>query len=238
MTNRIAETSLRNAARIAGFGYLFVFIFATVANSFVFQKLIVHGDASTTANNIIANEGLFRLGIAGWIIVILSDLLAAWALYILLKPINKNLSLLAAWLRLAYVIIFAVSAMNYVSALQLFSNVDFLKAFDIHQLQAQAMLLLNSHSNGDISYIFFGLHILAIGYLILKSGYIPLLLGILLIVASVGYLVDSFGRILSSSYANNETAFLLVVALPAIIAELSLTLWLLFRGGKIPEMKS
>lgn len=232
-TEWITEISPRNAAKIAGFGYLIVFILGFFGNFFVFEKLIVPEDAVTTANNIIANESLFRLGIASWLIVITFDALVAWALYVLLKPINKNLSLLAAWFRLVFVGIFGYSFVNYFSVLQLFSGADYLKVFETNQLQTQAMLLLNAHDYAvHISYIFFGLHIFLLGYLILKSGYIPPILGILLIVASCGYLIDSFGNFLSSDYANNKTAFLIFVAVPAIISELSLTIWLLFKGGK------
>src|SRR5258706_7600265 len=123
-TASISEISLRNAARIAGFGYLMVFILGIFGNFFVFEKLIVPGDAVTTANNIIANESLFRLGIASWVIVITFDALVAWALYILLKPINKSLSLLAAWFRLVFVAIFGYSFVDYFSVLQLFSGAD------------------------------------------------------------------------------------------------------------------
>lgn len=232
-TASIIEISLRNAARIAGFGYLMVFILGIFGNFFVFEKLIIPGDAVTTANNIIANESLFRFGIASWVIVITFDALVAWALYILLKPINKSLSLLAAWFRLVFVAIFGYSFVDYFSVLQLFSSADYLKVFETNQLQAQAMLLLNTHNFAvHISYVFFGLHIFLLGYLILKSGYIPKILGILLIVASCGYLINSFGNFLSPSYANNKTAFLLFVGVPAFVSELSLTFWLLFKGGK------
>jgi len=83
--------------------------------------------------------------------------------------------------------------------------------------------------------LFFCIHIFLLGYLIFGSGYIPRILGILLIVASCGYLIDSFGNFLFSSYANNKTAFIVFVAVPAIIAEFSLTIWLLFKGGKLQE---
>ncbi len=86
-----------------------------------------------------------------------------------------------------------------------------------------------------MSFVFFGLHIFFLGYLIFKSDYIPKILGVFLIVASLGYLIDSFGNFISSSYASNERIFLLVVAVPAIISELSLTFWLLFKGVKVQQ---
>jgi hypothetical protein len=235
-TVTILEVSLRDASRIAGFGYLMVFILGIFGNV-IFGKFIVMDDAVTSANNIIANKPLFRLGIASWLIVIVFDALVAWALYVLLKPVNKNLSMLAAWFRLVFVAIFGYSFVDYFSVLQLFTGADYLKVFETNQLQAQAILLLNTHNFGvHISFVFFGLHIFLLGYLILKSGYIPRFLGILLIVASFGYLINSFGNFLSPIYANSKTSFLLFVAVPAIISEFSLTLWLLFRGGKGPNL--
>jgi Domain of unknown function (DUF4386) len=227
------EISLRNASIIAGFGYLMIFIFSIFANFFVFEKLIVSGDAATIANNIIVHESLFRFGITSWLIVIVFDALVAWALYIFLKPVNKSLSFLAALFRLVFVAIFGYSFVNYFSILQLFSGADYLKAFQQNQLQAQTMLLLNSHYYAvNISYVFFGLHIFLLGYLILKSGYIPRMIGILLLVASCGYLINSFGNFLSSAYKNNSSAFLIFVGGPALVSELSLTIWLLFKGRK------
>jgi hypothetical protein len=123
--------------------------------------------------------------------------------------------------------------------LQLFSGADYLKVFDASQLQAQAMLLLNAQNFAmHISFLFFGLHILVLGYLIFKSGYIPRFLGVMLLTAACGYIIDCFGNFLSSSYANNATAFIVFVGVPAVIAEFSLTLWLLFKGAKLPEIKS
>ncbi len=95
MTNRIADLSLRKAARVAGFGLLIMAILGPFAEFFVLQRLIVPGDAATTANNIMANELLFRFGIVGWLIVLICDVVVAWALYVLLKPVNKSLSLFA-----------------------------------------------------------------------------------------------------------------------------------------------
>jgi hypothetical protein len=236
MTNRIADISLRKAAIVAGFGYLPVFILGGFAN---FSNFIVPEDAATTVNNIMASESLFRTYIASWVIVLTFDTVVAWALYVLLKPVNKSLSLLAAWFRLVFVAIFGSALVNLLSVLPLLSGADYLTVFEPNQLQALAMSLVNAYAYGvNISFVFFGLHVFFLGYLIFKSDYIPRILGVLLIVASLGYLIDSFASFLSSNYANNEALFFLFVAVPAIIAELSLTLWLIFKGAKIPEMKS
>ena len=97
--SQIADISLRKAAIVAGFGLLIMSILAPFANFYVFPSLIVPGDGATTANNIMANELLFRSGICSFIIVIILDVVVAWALYVLLKPVNKSLSLLTAWFR-------------------------------------------------------------------------------------------------------------------------------------------
>ena len=236
MTNRIADISLRQAAIVAGFGYLSVFILGGFAN---FPNFIVPGDAATTVNNIMASESLFRTYIASWVIVLAFDTLVAWALYILLKPVHKSLSLLAAWFRLVFVAIFGIALVNLLSVLPLLSGADYLTVFEPNQLQAQAMSFVNAYTFGvNISFVFFGLHIFFLGYLIYKSDYIPRILGVLLIVASIGYFIDSFASILSSNYASNEIYFIMFIAVPAIISELSLTLWLIFKGRKIPELKS
>ena len=238
MTNRIDDISQRQAAKIAGFGYLIVFILATFANFFAFERLIVSGDAVKTINNIIADESLLRVGIASWLIVLTVDAVVAWALYVFLKPVNRNLSLLMAWFRLVFVAIFGIGLVNLLSLLHLFSGADYLAVFEPSQLHAQAMLFLNAHEYGvHISFVFFGMHIFVLGYLIFKSNYIPRILGVLLIVASLGYFIDSLGNFVSSNYADSEIAFILILALPAVIAEFSLTLWLLFKGGKTNPMK-
>ena len=174
MTNRITNSSLRNAAIVAGLGLLVMTIFAIFAQVFVIQGLIVPGDAAATASNILANEMLFRLGIFSFMIVIICDVLVAWGLYVLLKPVNKNLSLLTAWFRLVYAAIFAVALVNLLNALQLLSGADYLAAFEPNQLQAQVMLSLDAfHAAWTIGFLIFGLHLSLLGYLVFKSGYIP-----------------------------------------------------------------
>ena len=234
MTNILADISLNKAAKIAGIGYVIIFVLGIFANFFIFAGLIVKGDAATTANNIMANEILFRTGIASWIIVLIFDIIIAWALYIFLKPVNKNLSLLTAWFRLVYVAIFGITQLNLIFVLILLSGADFLSFFNTNQLQALALLFLDGHNYGFlIGLVFFGIHLFLISYLILKSGYIPKILGILLILSALGYLLDSFANFLLPNYADYQTIFLLLVAVPGIVGELSLTLWLLIKGTKV-----
>jgi hypothetical protein len=235
MTDRIVDISLRKAALVAGFGYLIIFVFNTFA-LLTLNNLIVRGDAATTASNIMASESLFRLGIASWIAVLAVDAVVAWALYVFLKPVSPSLSLITAWFRLLFVAIAGSAFITLFSVLPLLSGADDFAVFQPDQLNAVAMLFLNPYDHGfNVAFVFFGVHILGLGYLILKSDYIPRILGILLIIAFMGYLIDSFASVLSSDYADNDALFLLFVAVPALIAEYSLTFWLLIRGRKVEQ---
>ena len=226
--------SIKKTARFAGLVYLLIAIIAILANSFVLESLIIPGDAATTANNIMANELLFRSAIASFMVLVILDVVVAWALYILLKPVNKNLAMLAAWFRVVFATILGIALHNFLSVLQLLSGADYLKVFETEQLEAQAMLFLNAFNyTWLIGLTIFGLHLFILGYLIFQSSYIPKIIGILLVVSSLGYITDSFANFLLPNYADYEALFLLIVAIPAIIGELSLTFWLLLKGVNI-----
>ncbi len=229
--------SAKMTAKISAYGYLVIFILGMFANFFVLETLIVPGDAAATANNIASNESLFRIGILSFIIMVVSDLLVTWALYIFLKPVNKNISLLAGWLRLVNCAIFGLAVFNLIGVLHLIGPAEYLTSIETKFLDVQIMLLLDAfNKTWLIGLIFFGIHLFILGYLIIKSKYIPNILGILLIAASAGYLVDSFANFLLSNYDNYKDIFLLIVVVPGIIGELSFCLWLLFRGTKLPEI--
>ena len=115
----------------------------------------------------------------------------------------------------------------------LLSGADYLTVFETDQLHALVLLFLNAHSYGYlIGLVFFGLHCFVLGYLVFKSGYFPGILGVLLIFASLGYLIDSFANFLLPNY---DATISLVVLAPAFIAELSLCLWLLFKGVDVQQ---
>ncbi|MBK5441793.1 MULTISPECIES: DUF4386 domain-containing protein [unclassified Peribacillus] len=239
MTNRNNEASPLYYSRVAGFGLLLMAILAIFSNFSVFNGLIISDDAATTANNIITNEMLFRSGFISFVIVLILDVLLAWALYVLLKPVNKNLAMLAAWFRLVYTAIFGIALHNFLNVLQLLSGTEYLTVFTTDQLQAQVMLLVNAFNNGwIIGLVFFGSHLFVVGYLIIKSGgYIPRMIGFFLVIASAGYLIDSFAHFLLPNYTDYKTIFLLVVAVPGVIGELSLAFWLLIKGVKVQQRR-
>ncbi|MEA2077560.1 MAG: DUF4386 domain-containing protein [Candidatus Marinimicrobia bacterium] len=223
------DISLRKAAIVAGLGLLAMTILAIFANFFVLENFVVSGDAAKTVNNILANEGIFRLGICSLIIVAILDVLVAWALYILLKPVNKSLSLLTAWFRLAYATILGIALLNLFGVLQLLNGSDYLTVFEPSQLHAQAMLSLSAFNFAwTIGLVLFGIHLSILGYLIFKSGYISKILGILVIIAGLGYLIDSFVMFLLPNCP-------ITIGMFTFIGELLFMFWLLIKGRKIQE---
>lgn len=237
MTRSIGEISPAVVARIAGYGYLAIILLGIFAEFFVRSSLVVSGDAVATTSNITANEFLYRVGVVAYLLMAIFDLLVALALYVFLKPVSESLSLLAAWLRLVHAIILAVVLHNLFDVLHLLSDVDYLAAIGTAQLSAQVMMSLEAFNNGWlIGLVFFGLHCLVLGYLVVRSGFIPKILGLLMMLAALGYLIDSFAHFLLANYMDYAEIFLLIVALPAIIAELSLCFWLLIKGAKSQQV--
>ena len=222
--------------RVFGLTFLLRFIPALFGNFFVRANLIVPGDAATTAANIMASEGLFRSGIASMLMVFVLDVVAILALYVVLKPVNRNLSLLAAFFGLIHVAIAGLNLITDYFALLLLSGADYLKVFEPDQLSALVMLLLNSHNFGfQLGLFFFSFHLFILGYLVFKSGYLPRILGIFLIISSIGYLLDSFALILLPNYSDYEGIIIAVIFLPNLIGELALALWLLFKGVNVEQ---
>jgi asparagine N-glycosylation enzyme membrane subunit Stt3 len=110
--------------------------------------------------------------------------------------------------------------------------------FETDQLHAQVMLSIDAFNIGwKVGLVLFGIHLLVSGYLAFKSGFMPKFLGILLIITGFGYLIDSFANFLLPNYTDYETIFLMIVAIPGIIGEISLMFWLLIKGVKLPQIK-
>ena len=221
--------SIKKTARIAGFLYFLYMVTTILADVFGRSNLIVFGDASATASNIMASEWQFRIGITGDLISIVFFLLAAWALYVLLKSVNKDLALLFLLLNLGGVAVYSINLLNQFAAVLLLSGADYLKVFQADQLQSLAMFFLNLHHNGYwIAQIFFGAWLFPLGYLVFKSGFLPRILGIVMMIHCVGWLMTSLQFFLFPGF---EVITYLTYPL-GFISEFGLTLWLLIMGAK------
>ncbi|MFQ5855121.1 MAG: DUF4386 domain-containing protein [Anaerolineae bacterium] len=193
---------------------------------------MVPGDAATTFTNLLTSEGLFRLRIVGFLLMLAADAVVAWALYVVLRLVSQSLSLLAAVFRWVYTTIHGAALLNLVSVLRLVSGADASTALGGDLVQAQALRLLQGHNDGFlIGLVFFGVHLALLGYLVFRTGYLPRVLGVLLVLAAGSYVLDSLVNFLLTNYADYVALFLLIVAVPSIIAELSLCLWLLLKGA-------
>jgi hypothetical protein len=224
----------RKCALIAGVSIFVLAVAAFVSYSFIHGKLFVADDPQTTYQNVISHHLLFNLEIFGWIIVMICDIVVSWSFYIFLKPINQNLSLLAAWFRLTYAAILGIAIMNLLFVLLLSNNADDVSFFSTEQLQMQVWLYLNAfNSIWSIGLIVFGGHLLIIGWLAFKSNVVPKLISILLFIAAIGYIVIHLCKSILPQFVEMIMILELVFSIPMIAGEFGFGLWLLFRGGKV-----
>jgi hypothetical protein len=236
MTNHHAETSPQTYARIGGILYLIIIVLGGIDEAVIRSKLIVPGDVVATTHNIMASRGLFRISIVGDLIMQVCDIPSIVIFYLLLRPVSKYLSLLAAFFNLIQTAILGINKIYLLTTLSFLGNVNYLKVFDPNQRQALAYLSIDLHESGyGIGLIFFGFTCLVVGYLMFKSGYFPRIIGIMQILAGLSYLINSFAQILSPSFAAQLFPFILV---PAFIGELSTCLWLLVKGVNVAKWRA
>jgi len=221
--------STKNPGRYAGLLYVLMSIIGFFAMGYVPDKLIVSGNAATTANNIAASETLFRLGIAGQLIGQAGFIFVALALYDLLKGVNRrHASLMVMLIALSIPIAF-LNELNSFAALVLVRGADFLSTFDKPQRDALAMLFLNLHGRGIVvAEIFWGLWLFPLALLVYKSRFLPRFLGIWLALAGFAWVILSLTSILLPQYQGKVNSY----SQPAFFGEIALMLWLLIRGAK------
>lgn len=225
--------SKKTTARIAGLLFLILVVLGIFAEFFVRQKIIVPDNALATAQNILASEGLFRLGIVSDLLMTTVYFFFPLVLYKLFNEVNKGHARLMVLCVMISVAILCVNMFNQVAALVLLSGADYLNGFDSEQLQGMVMFFLNMHTNGYmIAQIFYGLYLFPLGYLVYKSGFLPKIIGVFLMLGCIGDFMD-FGRYFLSP--NSESIILLNATLPANIGEFSLCLWLLIMGIKVKQ---
>ncbi len=235
MTTSTIETSPQLYARIGGALYLIIIVIGLFGEAFVRDRLIVSGDAAATAANIMSHESLWRFHIAAELFLLICAVALLWILFVLLRPVNRDLALLAVFFNLVSIGIEAATTMYLLEALFPLGSAGYLKAFTPEQLYAMASLSLKSHGYGfGVSLLFFGCFCVIVGYLIFRSGYLPKTIGVLIQIAGVCYLTNSFALILSPAVANRLFPAILV---PAFIGEVSLCLWLLVRGVNVQRWK-
>ena len=228
MVNTIIDQSQRKSAKVAGFTLIFAIAIVVISNYSVTFRFIVP-DAAETARNLIAHETAFRFNIFCNLIYLVTLILMSTSLYVLLKPINKNFALVAAFTRFVYAFIWAIMAINTFYAIRLLGDSTYLSVFNTDQLQTMSKLHLSS--SWDAYYVglpFWGLASTVCSYLLFKSKYIPKALAAFGIVSSAWCLFCAFTYLIFPEYGNIVHIGLFDV--PMTIFELILGFWLLFKG--------
>ncbi|MGA2646198.1 MAG: DUF4386 domain-containing protein [Candidatus Sulfotelmatobacter sp.] len=216
-------------ARIAGVVYLVYFLTAAFAEFFM-RGLVVSGDAAATANNILAHRPLFRLGLATGLIATACYIAVTALFYDLFKPVNRSLSLLAAFFSLVGCAILAFGSLFQLAPLVILGGNQYLSAFKVEQLRALALMFFELNTQaGNICVVFFGVYCLLIGYFIFRSAFLPRILGAPMAIAGLGWLT-----FLSPPLADYLSPYILVLG---FLAELSLMLWLLVMGVNVQRWK-
>jgi len=228
MTDLPFQMSAKRFARIGGGLYLIIIALGLAGEILIRERLIVSGDPTATASNISSMEPLWRFGIAAELLLLLSAVSLTWIFYVLLRPVNKDLALLAVFFNLVAMALEAVIQLSFIAALLPLGKPSYLKAFTPEQRSVMAQLSARLYGYGfGFSLIFFAGYCLVMGYLIFRSGYLPKTLGLLLQIAGLCYLTNSFAMVLAPEFAGRIFPAILA---PAFIGELSLALWLALKG--------
>ncbi|NTV37135.1 MAG: DUF4386 domain-containing protein [Anaerolineaceae bacterium] len=220
--------SINKNARMAGFLYLIYMVTHIISDAWR-DSYITQGDAAATVSNIMAHKGLFTLTAVGDLLAAAFFFLAAWALYILLKPVNKNLALLFLLLNLGGVAIQCSSDLFLFASQLLMNGRDTFNVIQVDQMQSLTMFLLELREKGFlIAQLFYGAWLFPLGYVVFKSGFLPKFLGIVLMVHCFTWVSTFFQSFLFPGF--NAITY---VSWPlGFIAEFGLTLWLLVMGAK------
>lgn len=221
----------RMSALAAGTALVVMALAAFFAYGYVHENIVVQGDAGVTYANVVSSISLFKAEIFGWVIIVIADIVAAWALYVFLAPVHKNLSLLGAWLRLIYTAVLGIAVSSLIFVLLLSRHASDLPT---EHAQPLTMLIFDAFELiWSVGLVIFGGHLLIVGYLVLKADYVPKVIGILLLLASIGYIVVHLGKAFFSQYEGVISTLNLIFTVPMVAGELGLGVWLLFKHRRL-----
>jgi hypothetical protein len=225
-----ADHSKRRVALVAAIGLLSMALLAPFAQFGVLANLFVPTDAAATTNNIAASIGPFSAAVAAFMVVAILDVVVAWGMYVVLRPVDQRAALLVAWLRVFYAVVFAYALLSLFNVAQLVNGAS-AATLQSNQLHTQVASLIAAFRNGwDLGLAIFGLHLVGLGGLLFRSADFPRFLGGLLILAGAGYLADALGRILVPDYTLTISTF-------TFVGEALLIVWLFklaIKGSRSP----
>ena len=226
-------TSNKKLGRLAGLLFLLLVIAGVFAEFYVRQKLFVGNDMAATAQNIIENQQLFRIGFISDLLMSTTFFIYAFVLHRIFQQVNKHLSLLMLLFVVISVAMYCQNMLNQYAALELLTNSSYSGAIGNEQITALSAFYFDMHGSGYlVNQIFYGLYLFPLGYMIYKSRLVPAIIGIFLILGCIGDLIQFAGYFL---YPGSDSAFLANVTIPADIGEISLCLWLIIKGAREVE---
>ena len=224
--------SLSRISRLSGLAYLLIFITGIYANFAVLEPMVLWGDPVQTFSNLREDPGTFQMAVWAFALMLAFDLFLVWGLYRLFWHAGPKLSLGASALRFVNVVFFVIAWWHL-------AGVTALLGPSPEAAPAGVTELLGRFDQIWLAgLVFFGLHLLVLSRLVIRSPIIPRFIGILLAIAGIGYLIDSFAQWWMPNYAEFENAFSLVVIVPGVIGELSLTFFLLFFARRFGQLEA
>ena len=226
-------TAKINLGRITGILYLLIIIFGFIAQIFVRDKLVDYENATITAKNILNSESWYRFGFVSELLMLICDVAVATFLYILLKETSKNLSLLSTAFRISSITILAITALTHYAALPFLTGSEYLTSFNSNQTAALALFSIKLHGVGyNISLLFFGVHLLILGYLVYISDLFKRFFGILLLIGGICYITNSLVWFLFPGLVGFIYPAILI---PCFIGEFTFCILLIFKGAEVRE---
>ncbi|HEX8573753.1 MAG TPA: DUF4386 domain-containing protein [Allosphingosinicella sp.] len=225
----MTETSVKAYCRAVG-----IFTLLSIAGGWFGEmyvpSLMLTGDAATTAAQLRANEGLFRLGFAAYLVEAFSDIVLAWLFYVLLKPVHRDLALLSAFFGLVSMTLFAVTKMFYFAAPMFLRGRGYLSAFPPDQLESFAGLFLSLYAGlSGLTMIFYGTAWILRGWLTFRSSYLPRFLGALMVVAGLGFVAKTLTQVLAPPLSSP------LLLAPMFLNAVAVTIWMLAKGVDRPQ---
>lgn len=211
----------RKAGLVAGISLIVMAVAAGFSYGFV-QNQLVSESAEVTMQNLIENKSLFLAGLAGWLVIFITDLIVSWALYIFFKTTSKRISLITSIVRILYTLVLGVAIFHLFAIIP-----ELTKAETATEINSRFASFEKIWSAG---LIIFGFHLLGLGYLSIKSQNIPGFFGYLLYIAGVGYVLIHAAKqfALFSQYVIDSVENIL--ALPMALSEILLAVWFIYKG--------
>jgi hypothetical protein len=233
VTTHVSATSIQTYAKIAGVLFLVSMVAGGFGEFYVPSTLIVAGDATATAKNIMEFNSMFRWGFATYLVEAVCDIALAWIFYVLLRPVHRSLALLTAFFGLVSTAVFAGAELFYFAPTHILGGAEYLKTFSPGQLNTLALFSLKLYGlGGGIFFVFYGVGWVLRGYLIYRSDYLPRFLGVLLVVAGLGFVTKNFLLVLTPAYASD------LLLVPMFLGGVLLTVWLLVKGVDVPKWEA